>query len=45
MITGTAPFRNQNYHLPGDTPDTLDYDRLSRVVSGLEAVIRDLATK
>jgi len=26
-----------------DTPDKIDYDRLARVVSGLEAVVADLA--
>jgi hypothetical protein len=43
MITGTAPFRNANYHQATDTLDTLDYDRLARVVGGLERVVRDLA--
>jgi hypothetical protein len=43
MITDTAPFRNPNYHGPTDTPDTLDYGRLARVVTGLEAVVGNLA--
>jgi len=43
MVTGTAPFRNANYHQPTDTPDTLDYDRLARVVEGLARVARNLA--
>lgn len=43
MVTDTAPFRNPNYHQPTDTPDTLDYDRLSRVVGGLLSVIEKLA--
>jgi Zn-dependent M28 family amino/carboxypeptidase len=42
MITDTAPFRNPNYHRPTDTPETLDYGRLARVVTGLEAVVADL---
>jgi hypothetical protein len=42
MITDTAPFRNPHYHTASDTPDTLDYDRLARVTSGLEAVVRAL---
>jgi len=42
MITDTAPFRNPNYHRPTDTPDTLDYGRLARVVAGLESVVADL---
>jgi hypothetical protein len=43
MITDTAPFRYPHYHTPADTPDKVDYDRLARIVSGLERVIRDWA--
>ncbi|HET8798817.1 MAG TPA: M20/M25/M40 family metallo-hydrolase, partial [Thermoanaerobaculia bacterium] len=43
MITDTALFRNPHYHMPSDTPDTLDYERLARVVDGLEQVVRELA--
>lgn len=43
MITDTAVFRNPNYHRAGDTPDTLDYDRMARVVEGIEHVIREVA--
>jgi Zn-dependent M28 family amino/carboxypeptidase len=43
MITDTAPFRNPFYHTAQDTPDKLDYDRMARVVYGLEAVLADLA--
>jgi hypothetical protein len=43
MVTDTAPFRNPNYHKLSDTPATLDYVRLARVVRGLEAVVRSLA--
>jgi Zn-dependent M28 family amino/carboxypeptidase len=43
MITDTAPFRNPFYHTAQDTPDKLDYDRMARVVDGLEAVLTDLA--
>jgi len=42
MVTDTAPFRNPNYHRPGDRPDTLDYPRLARVVEGLVAVVKKL---
>jgi Zn-dependent M28 family amino/carboxypeptidase len=45
MITDTALYRNPNYHTASDTPDTLDYDRFTRVVIGLEDVVRDLANK
>lgn len=43
MVTDTAPFRYRHYHEPTDTPDKLDYDRFALVVSGMEAVIADLA--
>jgi peptidase M28-like protein len=43
MVTDTAPYRNPHYHTAGDVPATLDYHRLSRVVTGLVAVVADLA--
>ncbi len=43
MVTDTAPFRNPHYHTPADKPDTLDYDRFSRVVTGLLPVLSKLA--
>lgn len=45
MITDTATFRNPWYHTPLDKPDTLDYDRMARVVEGIERVVADLATE
>ncbi|HEY5895439.1 MAG TPA: M28 family peptidase [Chthoniobacterales bacterium] len=42
MVTDTAIFRYPHYHAPSDTPDKLDYDRLARVVAGLERVVHDL---
>jgi hypothetical protein len=42
MCTDTAPFRNPNYHTPRDTPGTLDFDRMARVVEGLVGVVREL---
>jgi Zn-dependent M28 family amino/carboxypeptidase len=44
MITDTAPFRNPHYHTRGDTPDRIDYDRMTHVVDGLAAVVRELAS-
>ena len=44
MVTDTAPFRYPHYHTLRDTPDKLDYERLARVVQGLEGVLRDLAS-
>jgi hypothetical protein len=43
MVTDTAPYRYPWYHAPGDTPDRLDYDRLARVVAGLERMLAELA--
>lgn len=42
MVTDTAPFRNPNYHERSDKPDTLDYERMARVVQGMTAVVSDL---
>ncbi|MEQ8785811.1 MAG: M28 family peptidase [Pirellulaceae bacterium] len=43
MITDTAPFRYPYYHRPQDTPDKLEFDRMTRVVEGLIPVVADLA--
>jgi len=43
MITDTALFRYDHYHLPSDTPDKIDYERLARVTSGLARVVRGMA--
>jgi Zn-dependent M28 family amino/carboxypeptidase len=42
MVTDTAPFRYPYYHSASDTPDKLDYDRFTLVVSGMEKVIEEL---
>lgn len=44
MVTDTAPFRYPHYHLPTDTPDRVDYERLARVVHGLAAVVEQIST-
>lgn len=38
MVTDTAFQRNPNYHGTGDTPETLDYERMAQVVQGVFAV-------
>ena len=43
MVTDTAPLRYPHYHTRRDTPDKLDYERLARVVTGLQHVIQELA--
>lgn len=45
MITDTAHFRNPNYHTAADKPDTLDYERMARVIEGIGAIVRDLAAE
>jgi Zn-dependent M28 family amino/carboxypeptidase len=43
MVTDTAPFRYPWYHTADDTPDRVDFEKLSEVVEGLEAVVEALA--
>ena len=43
MVTDTALLRNPNYHQATDTAGTLDYERLTQAVKGLEGVIQELA--
>ena len=42
MVTDTAFYRYPHYHLPSDTPEKLDYERMARVTLGLAAVIREM---
>ena len=44
MVTDTAPFRYPYYHDSGDTPDKLDYERMARVVKGVEEVVAELVS-
>jgi hypothetical protein len=37
LVTTTAPFRNQHYHLDGDRPENLDYPRLTAVAAVVAA--------
>jgi Zn-dependent M28 family amino/carboxypeptidase len=43
MVTDTAPFRYPAYHSHADKPDLVQYERMARVVSGLQAVIAEMA--
>ncbi|MFL5340866.1 MAG: M28 family peptidase [Gemmataceae bacterium] len=46
MVTDTSFFRNPHYHLPSDTPQTLDYRFLAKVTAGVgAAVLRLLAAE
>ena len=42
MLTDTAPYRYPHYHQESDAPDKVDYERLARVVAGLERMFRAL---
>ena len=42
MVTDTAFLRNPNYHLPSDTPETLNYEFLARVIEGIRATVLEL---
>lgn len=43
MVTDRAPFRYPHYHTTDDTPDKVDFDRLARVVVGLEKVLTQMS--
>jgi len=42
MVTDTATFRNPHYHTPGDTVETIDFEKFEKVASGLTAVVESL---
>ncbi len=42
MLTDTSFLRNPNYHLASDTPDTLDYRRMTEVTIGVASALRRL---
>lgn len=44
LVTDTASFRNPHYHRESDRISTLDFDRFTRAVDGIAAVIQDLAS-
>lgn len=43
MITDTAPYRYPYYHRAQDTPDKIDYEKMTRVISGVQKMIEALA--
>lgn len=45
MVTDTAFLRYPYYHTAQDTPDKINFESMSRVVSGLEKVLDDLSEK
>jgi Zn-dependent M28 family amino/carboxypeptidase len=42
MLTDTSFLRNPNYHLESDTPETLDYRRMTDVTLGVAGAMRHL---
>jgi hypothetical protein len=45
MVTDTAPFRYPHYHTAQDLPEHVDFERVARVVAGLELVLRELVSQ
>jgi aminopeptidase YwaD len=45
MITDTSFMRNPHYHLPSDTPDTLDWEFLHRVGQGCLQAVRGIVAE
>lgn len=45
MVTDTAFYRNPRYHSAFDTPDTLDYEAMARVVEGLTQAVELLSRR
>ena len=45
MITDTALFRYPYYHTPFDTADRVNFDKMARVVDGVQRVVDSLATE
>jgi Zn-dependent M28 family amino/carboxypeptidase len=41
MITDTAFYRTDTYHTTKDTPETLDYERMAKVVEGVFEMVRE----
>jgi len=44
MITDTSEYRNPHYHKPGDSIDTLDFERMAACAVSLEAAVRSLTS-
>lgn len=45
MLTDTSFLRNPHYHRPTDTPETLNYESMSRVTRGVVGAVAQLAKK
>ena len=40
MISDTAFYRSNNYHTENDKPDTLDYEKMAKVLEGVFEIVR-----
>ena len=40
MVSDTAFYRTNNYHTPNDIPDTLDYEKMAKVMEGVFRALR-----
>jgi len=45
MITDTAPYRYPYYHTAQDTPDKIDYEKMTRVVLSVQKMLEVLASQ
>ncbi|MBM4346093.1 MAG: M28 family peptidase [Deltaproteobacteria bacterium] len=45
LVTDAPTYRNEHYHRHSDLPETVDFDRLTRVADGIVAVIAELASR
>ena len=45
IVTDTADVRNPHHHTSGDTPETLDYRRMAKVVDGVVNAVLHLEAK
>ena len=43
MLTDTSFLRNPHYHMPTDTLETLDYDRMAQVALGVAGAVARIA--
>ncbi|MDY6993176.1 MAG: M28 family peptidase, partial [Pseudomonadota bacterium] len=43
MVTDTALYRYPHYHRAEDSADKINYEQMTRVVMGMQAVIKGLA--
>ncbi len=42
MVTDTAFYRNPHYHRYSDRPNTLDYEKMAKVVDGVASAVQDV---